>query len=444
MIRSVQLVLSTNVLFLGLSVVTSLLSAWALGPDGRGELAVITMWLYIFALLGTLGLPQAHRYWTAKKPGWNSFIFTNSLAFSSIASIFVIAAGWLLVPGILAGKETSLIWATQLFLFNVPVILLTELLRGQLEGAKLFGWLGSARITFITIQATGSLIFYLAGILTLTNALIIIIVAQIVCLGVMFTGVIKVLRPRLRFSRSVFVKEVNYGFRSYFGSITEFAVWRLDQILLTALAAASLIGLYAIAVAVAEITATLASSVSDALLPEVAGSKSRRNASMLLARSLRLTIYAQTAALIPLWILAPYILEYVFGAEFVAATTVLRLLLVASVFWSVGVIFVSGLNGFNKPQLSTFAKVGSAITTVVTLLVLMPVFGITGAAVSSILGYAMLSAIAASFFLKHCEVGFLEFIRPRADDFRFEFVLALLRPAKAFRSKLGLGSYRAD
>jgi O-antigen/teichoic acid export membrane protein len=422
-------VFSTNVLFLGLSVVTSLLSAWAFGPGGRGELAIITLWLYVFALIGTLGLPYAHRYWTAKKPEWNSHIFTNTVVFSAFASVIVFVIGWFAIPVILADQEKELVRATQLFLLNVPVILLTELLRGQLEGAKLFGWMGAARIAFIAIQAFGYLVFYFAGLLDLRNALFIIIVAQVVCASIMFTGILRVLRPRLRFSTDVFRRELHYGLRGYVGVVTEFAVWRLDQILLTALASASVIGLYVIAVAIAEISVTLASSVSDALMPEVASSKNPAKAAQLLAKSLRLTVLAQLIALIPLWLLAPYVLRFVFGQQFVAASGVLRLLLVASIFWGAGVILISGLNGFGKPGLSTLARIGSAVTTVITLLLLMPTYGVMGAAISSILGYAAMSLIAAFFLLRHCEIGVWEFFRPRSSDIHFSRIFASLNTA---------------
>jgi len=62
MIRNVKLVFLTNALLLLFSVITSLLSAWALKPEGRGDLAIITTWLFVFSLVGTLGLPYAHRF----------------------------------------------------------------------------------------------------------------------------------------------------------------------------------------------------------------------------------------------------------------------------------------------------------------------------------------------------------------------------------------------
>ncbi len=417
--KSVKLVFSTNVLFLAFSVATSLLSAWALGAEGRGELVIITMWLFVFTLFGTLGLPYAHRYFTAKNPEFNSEIFTNTIVYTAIASFLIFAVGWLAVPNLISEQKPEVIWMTQLFLLNVPVILLNELLRGQLEGAKLFGWLGIARIAFIGAQATSYIVLYVLGSLTLINALIVIVFAQVLTSTLMFFGVWFKLRPKWRLDLKIFLKEIHYGIRSYFGIVTEFAVWRLDQIMLTALASSTIIGLYAVAVAIAEISATLASSISDSLMPEVAGSKDKKQALLLLSRSLRLTFYAQMLALIPFWIVAPYLLQYVFGEEFIGATMALRLLFIGSIIWSASLILISGLNGFGNPGLSTVARIASAVTTVIMLLLLLPIWGMVGAAVSSIMGYGVMLIIALICILRTQNIGFWQFLRPRKDDISF-------------------------
>lgn len=435
--RSVKLVFSTNVLFLAFSVATSLLGAWALGAEGRGDFAIITMWLFVFTLFGTLGLPYAHRFWTARKPGWNSEIFSNTVVYTILASGGIFFAGWFLVPVFIGEQKPEVIRLTQLFLFNVPVILLNELLRGQLEGAKLFGWLGIARIAFIGTQAIAYAGLYAAGSLTLINALVVVILVQILTASLMLFGVLYNLRPKFRFDPKIFIREIRYGARSYFGIVTEFAVWRLDQIMLTALAASTIVGLYAVAVAVAEITATLASSISDALMPEVAGSKDKNRSLRLLARSLRLTFYAQILALVPLWIAAPYVLRFVFGEEFVPATDALRLLFIASIIWSAGLILISGLNGFGNPGLSTIARVASAATTVLTLLWLLPVWGMRGAAISSICGYAVMFLVALGCILKTRKIGAWEFLRPRRDDISFDRIKSVFRFPVVATSKTG-------
>lgn len=426
MTRNVRLVFLTNALLLLFSVITSLLSAWALKPEGRGDLTIITVWLFVFSLVGTMGLPIAHRYWTARESAWQSEIFSNTVVYGLIAGLIMSGIAWFVIPLLTKGRSPEIIRFTQLFTLNIPVILLTEMLRGQLEGAKLFGWVGAARLSFIATQAVGYLIFYSFGWLTLENAILIIVVAQIICPLIMLGGVIKKLRPGWNFSFKIFREEIGYGLRSYFGIVTGYAVLRLDQIMLAIVAPSEIIGLYAVAVALAEITATLASSVADALMPEVAAANDPKASALLVGKSLRLMFYAHFLVLIPLWLAAPYILQVIYGESFLAATGALRLLLLASIVWSAGLTVISGLDGFGRPGLSSVARLASTVTTVAALLVFLPRWGIIGAAAASLLGYGTLLFVALFCFLRRQRLGFWEFLCPRREDISYKKIKALM------------------
>ena len=424
--RSVKLVFSTNALFLLFSIVTSLLSAWALKPEGRGNLTVITMWTFVFSHVGTFGLPYAHRYWAASEPDWNKKIFSNTIIFTVFSGLAMLGIAWFVTPLLTGEKSVEVIWLARLFAFNIPIILLNEMLRGQLEGARLFGWLGLARLSFIATQAVGNLIFYIGGVLTLENAVWIIILGQIICSLFMLCAVRRELKPQWDFDWKVFRLEISYGLRSYPGILTEITVWRLDQMMLAIFATSTVIGLYTVAVAIAEITATLASSVADALLPEVASSTNSDKSALLMGQTLRLTLYAQFMALIPLWIAAPFILRFIYGEGFVEAAETMRLLLLASIVWSAAMIVISGLNGLGHPGFSTIARLCSALTTVISLFYLLPRWGMKGAAISSLLGYSTMLIVAMFYLLRKQNISFREFMRPRRQDISLKKIKSFL------------------
>src|SRR5205814_934636 len=165
---------------------------------------------------------------------------------------------------------------------------------------------------------------------------------------------------------------LSYGIRDYPGVLTEFINWRLDLMMLVAVASSSAVGLYAVALRLADITSILASSVGDALMPEVASTREPENATRLMTRSLRLTLFAHLLILAPLWIAVPYILRFAYGDGFVPVTNVLRMLMFASVMWSSGAIVISGLNGLGHPGLSAIARIVSALVMVVSLLAWLP------------------------------------------------------------------------
>jgi O-antigen/teichoic acid export membrane protein len=396
--RNIALVFTTNALILACSVVTSLLGAWALGPEGRGEVALITLWPHVCMYLGALGLPNALRYWTARRPDWTGALCGQSLLYALAAGGLAVLAAEFVVPRWIGARSEAVMWLVRLFLFNAPLILLFELLRGILEGARRFAWLGAARLAFYGVQGAGYLGLWATNRLTVKTAVLTLALGQLVCTALAAAAVWRELRPRLGLSRAAFAETLRYGLRSYPGTLTENSQVRLDQLMLANLAASSFIGLHAVAVALAEITSTLASSVSDALLPEVAAAERRADALNLLTRSLALTAGVQVVALIPGWLLSPYILRFLYGADFVAAADALRVLLVASAVLSLGNIVVSGLNGFGHPGLSATARLAAAVTTLAAMPLFVPRWGLVGAAAATLVSYCAL-LVVASFWL---------------------------------------------
>jgi O-antigen/teichoic acid export membrane protein len=224
------------------------------------------------------------------------------------------------------------------------------------------------------------------------------------------------LRPSWQPSWVEFKNSMHYALRDYPGGVADFTTLRLDQLVLAAMASNVAIGLYVVAVRLSEMTTLVADAIADALMPEVAASKIQNKAELLWARSFRLAIYMHAVLLIPLWLGAPLILRILFGASFVPATSALRWLLLAAAVWSLGSIVISGLRGFGHPGLSTLARFSAAAVTAVGLVVLLPRFGITGAAIASLIGYSVMLCVALFAFMKKRRLGLWNCLRPRWRD----------------------------
>jgi O-antigen/teichoic acid export membrane protein len=171
-----------------------------------------------------------------------------------------------------------------------------------------------------------------------------------------------------------------------------------------------------VAVRLSEMTTLAADAIADALMPEVAASKSTERAELLWARSLRLAGYLHIVLLPMLWLAAPLILRTLFGQNFVPATSAFRWLLIAATVWSLGSIVISGLRGFGYPGMSTLARFSAAVVTAGGLLILLPRFGITGAAIASLIGYTVMLVIALFGFMKKRKLGLWKCLRPQRRD----------------------------
>lgn len=432
--RNIKLVLSANVLILFCGVITSLLSAWALGPAGRGDLLVVMLWPPVCAMLVTFGLTQAHRYWVAKDPNSVSLLFSNSIIFTVVVGFGTLLLAELVIPHLVGHRSPETMHLVRIYLINIPAALLQFLMIGLLEGARRFGWAGASRLVTFAVQAGAYFILWMFGHLTVETAALSAMAGQFSAMLISVYGVCHELRPRWRPSWSQWRDALSYGMRGYPGTVADFATMRMDQLLLGGLASSTAIGLYFVAVRLSEITAVLAGSVSDALMPEVAAATKIGRADDLLARSLRLTIYTHLGVLLPLWLAAPHLLRFIYGESFLAAGGTLRILLVASVVLTAGGIAISGLNGFGHPGLSTTARLASAVVTVVALLTLLPRYGIAGAAMASLLGYSVMMIVAFFWLVRKRDRSFVSYLKPRISDLPINQIRSLLRlPVQATR-----------
>ena len=343
-------------------------------------------------------------------------LFSNAILFSLVIGVATVALAEVVVPHLVGTRSPAVMQLVRIYLINIPAALLQLLMIGLLEGARRFGWGGVARLIFFGVQGVVYLALWLTGHLTLETAALTMMLAQFSSMLFALIAVWCQLRPAWKPSRTLLKRTFRYGVRDYPGAVADFATMRMDQLLLGGLGSSLAIGLYVVAVRISEITAVLASSVGDAMMPEMAAATEALKADHLLARSLRLTIYAHLTVLVPLWVAAPYILKFVYGESFLAAGSTLRVLLLASVVMSVGGIVASGLNGFGHPGLSTVARIASAIVTAVALLALLPPFGIVGVAVASLIGYSAMLLVAFFFLVQKRQLGFWTYLRPRLAD----------------------------
>ncbi len=414
--RNIQLVFSTNALMLSSGVVTSLLSAWALGPTGRGDLMVVLMWPAIFSMVAQLGLPQAYRFWTARRPDFVSALFSNAVIFTVVMGLVTLVVAQLMIPHLIGERSPEVLRLARIYMLMVPILMLTDMGRGLLEGARRFPWVGALRLILFGVQLGSYIVLWSIGRLTVASATYTMMVSLFASLLLSVVAVWHELCPRWAPQLAELKSTLRYGIRDYPGILTEFVNWRMDLMMLVGMASSSEVGLYVVGLRLADITSTLASSVCDALLPEVAASKKPEEATEVVTRSLRLTLSLHLMALVPLWIVAPYVLRFAYGASFLPVTNVLRLLMFASVMWSAGAIVISGLNGLGHPGLSAIARITSAVVMVIALRAWLPTRGIQGAALASIAGYSVMFLVAFFWFLRLRKVGVWHCLRPRWQD----------------------------
>ena len=97
--------------------------------------------------------------------------------------------------------------------------------------------------------------------------------------------------------------------------------------------------------------------------------------------------------LVPLALVAYWLIPLVFGADYRGAVPLLWILTPGAVFLACGQVVGDLLRGRNQPTVVAWSQGLAAVFTVVMLLALLPLIGVAGAAIASTVAYGI--ALAA-------------------------------------------------
>lgn len=391
----------------GLGVFTGIASARLLGPQGRGELAAITLWPTILVLVASLGISQAIVFHVGKRRFALAEVWTAALVLWLIQSLAVLAAGWVLLPIVLRHYTPETRHLGLLFLAFTPLVMIggypTSLIQGCLD-LRLFTLL---RAIAPAVYACGLATLILRGRATVGE----IVGVQIagVCLAVCTALWMAFGRMRVGFAwnRAVCGHLLRFGFKSNVSSLAFYVNQRLDQLLLSLFVAPRELGLYVVAVALACAAGFFPQAVG-AVTIATGASLEPDAARLMIARSFRVTLAALAAGCGVLFLICPWLISLAFGPSFSSASTACRILLPGTVALGLNQVLYDGARALEEPLLPSYSEGVSIGVTVVGLLLLLPRFGFLGAAIASTIAYSTSLVVMLALARSRLNLGLRE------------------------------------
>lgn len=395
------------------AVVTSPLTARALGPAGRGDLAAITV---VGTLLGSLG-----------DFGLQAFVVRESALgtpvrklVGSIGPPIVLlgicwAAAGPAVARLIAGDRSTVYSLLLACLLLMPLVMFTSVTSAILWGQQ--------RWRLFTVQRLavplGSVIVY--GVLFLTGDLTVETAGiTFIILGTFVSAIpgLLVLRHagRPQWSLNMARRGCSYGMRIWLAAIFNQTNARLDQLLMTRLVLPAQLGLYVVAVNVSLIQVGFTAAIATALLPRVAMGETH-----LTTRALRVVLMLTAIASVSVIVTVPVLLPLVFGSDFSGAVVMCQILAVAAVPFGLSQVMANILAGLGEPGIPARAELISVVITVPALLIFVHRYAGVGAAVITLVAYTVTVAYMAFKLRQHQNLSYRSMFLVRRSD------LALLR-----------------
>ncbi len=387
-----------------LGFITSILVARVLGPQGKGAYDLIFATSGLLALVLGLSL-QSGVVYTVAKGKVSLGPLTVRLALIAVAE-GVLATGLLLLlrstrlstaflpvglgPWAAVAIGASLTWSELGGYWRAMLIG-----RESIEKANVIGLLSRFALPVLLLAGLGIVLFQGHSTSPLVFVWISIGVTAATSLALLWA-----VRPWLHDfgATSGLSGVVSFALPCALANLAQFLNYRLDVFVVSYLLGSEQVGLYTLAVGVAQLVWLISNAVAVVLLPRVAasGGATRENAATT-ARATRLTLCVSLAMAGALGAARP-LLPLVYGEAFQRSIAPFLWLLPGVLSFAVVGVIASYIAGIGKPQVNlAIALVGVSFTLALDLL-LIPRLGIVGAAIASTISYSVSAVLSLSYF----------------------------------------------
>jgi O-antigen/teichoic acid export membrane protein len=409
--------LTARVILILLMLVSAVVLARTLGPEGRGLFALALLMPEWAKNFGLLGFEQANAVYAGLEVErrralvWQSAILAVTLG--GVIAVVGVCFLWFGAPGFPALAQGPM-WLFVLPLLAVPGGLLLsywlEILRGMNRIVALNVVEVWTKVTSILLIL--ALVVWLdLGVAGAVWADVLGTASSVVLLVVLLRSVGVLGRPAL--DPSLLKRTARFALPAYGGTAAAFVNYRANELIIAALLAPAQLGFYVMAVGLAERLWILTGAVANALLPHLTTSKNRDPA--LPAAIARHVMVWTGAACLIVFLVADPLVRLLFSDAFAEVAAPLRWLLPGIFMLSVGKVLVAELLAREKPSYASWATGVAAAVNVAGNVLLVPRLGITGSAIASSVSYSLLSVIVTWCYLRETGVTWSRLVPCRAD-----------------------------
>ncbi|MGQ9877172.1 MAG: oligosaccharide flippase family protein [Chloroflexus sp.] len=193
---------------------------------------------------------------------------------------------------------------------------------------------------------------------------------------------------------------ITFSIPSYLANMAQFLNYRLDIFFVSYFVGVKGVGLYSLAVGIAQLLWLVSGATSQVLFPDVAASVDQVGAQQRTARVARLSLWLSIVLAGGLGLGGTVLLPLVYGIAFQESIPALIWLLPGVTIFSVANVIGSYLAGIGKPHLNLAASLVGLVFTVVFDFMLIPWLGITGAAIASSISYIATTLAIIAIFMR--------------------------------------------
>ncbi|MDD2557440.1 MAG: flippase [Desulfuromonas sp.] len=378
------------------------LIARELGPEGNGFYAMALLIPTMLASFLNLGVGPATVYHVSRGDFDIHQVLAGNLRLALVVATVGVACAFpvMLVWGenLFPGIPQGLLW---LGLASFPLTLLLTYMNTIFQGLENFRAFNLTVLLPSYINLAGGVFALYILQVGLLGVMVAYITGQLTGLLVVFIMLYRCKAFYRQTANSIpfktySCKVLSYGLRAHLSNIMTFVNYRADIFLVNLFLTPAATGIYVIAVQIAEKLWVLSQAVSTVLLPRLSSMHENPKGLFALTNKVFLVVSGLTAlasvviAIAFYWLISP-----VFGEKYLEALPAFLWLLPGVVALAGSRIYSNCIAAVGKPEWNMYSAIGVVTINVVGNILLVPQFGIVGAAWATSVAYCFDAALKA-------------------------------------------------
>jgi O-antigen/teichoic acid export membrane protein len=384
---------ATKLAIIGINAATGIITARALLPAGRGELAAMILWPVFLANTLTLGIPSALTFQMKSSPKRSSELLGAGLVLAVLTSAIATVVGLLFMHAWIPQYSLKTVLYAQIFLISTPLTSLLNVGRGAFMAHGDFGAVNGllACSPFLTLML---LIFLLlTHSLTPYSAAAAYVPVGVAPVAWMIRRLWRLFGPSLRSFRSSARLLFSYGARSYGIDLCGTMALYVDQVIVVRFLAPDMMGIYVVALSLSRMLNVFHTSVVMVLFPK-AVSQCPETIREMTGRATRMSTLLTASTAVCIGVVGAPLLSLLYGHEYRSAAPLLRILVAEVVLAGATLVLGQAFMALGRPGIVTAFQVMGLLLVIPLMLVLVPRYGLVGAGIA-----LLLSTIARFLFV---------------------------------------------
>ncbi|MGO1369368.1 oligosaccharide flippase family protein [Senegalia sp. (in: firmicutes)] len=387
--------LITRIIKIALSMIVSIAVARTLGPEKKGYIAYFVLVTGLIATYSQLGITNASSYFQKRSSYPSQIVFNVNMSFLLIISTIIT----IIIIG-LRSFDIIFVKYTSYIIFSGVIFIILSLTSNLM---KTF-YIANERIretnkVLLIANAIKIALVLVLWPLNLLNSTTYYsaIVLEIILITILLTKNLNI-NFKFQLDKVLLTSEFKYGIFGYFSGLFMFLNYRVDQLVIKQTLTLGDLGIYSIAVSLAEMVFLVPTSIEQALMGKLYTlKKGDLNTKLIVSTTFKFTFYVCIILVIIGSFMTPLI-PVLYGSAYAEAKTSVLILFIGTIFASVAKVSATYFFTEGKPQVQFYATLITLLMNIVLNYKFIPIYGIHGAAIASTGAYFIYGTFYVIYF----------------------------------------------